>query len=49
MKRLISGCTFREREEEDLRISHKLFAGDTIVFCGPSKDRLLHLSWVLLV
>ena len=41
----ISGFTLKGRVRE-LNISHLLFADDTIVFCGASKDQVLHLSWV---
>ena len=29
-------------------MSHSLFADDTLVFCGVSKDQLLYLSWILM-
>ena len=44
----LSGCNFRSSEENDLSISHLLFADNTIIFCEAKEDQLLHLSWILL-
>ena len=38
----------RSRGSEGVQVSHLLFADDTLVFCGASKDQLLYLSWILM-
>ena len=30
-------------------ITHLLFADDTLVFCGASKDQMMYLKWILLL
>ena len=44
----ISGCNFKNGNENILSIYHLLFADDTIIFCVAKKDQLLYLSWILL-
>ena len=38
----------RSRGSEGVQVSHLLFADDTLVFYGASKDQLLYLSWILM-
>ncbi|KAL6338492.1 hypothetical protein AAG906_020588 [Vitis piasezkii] len=44
----MSGCMVKGRSEEEVLISHLLFADDTLVFCKASQDHLTYLSWLLL-
>ena len=44
----ISGCNIKGREGDALRISHLLYADDTIIFYEAKNKKLLYLSWVLL-
>jgi hypothetical protein len=44
---LIKGFKAGNSVEEDLSISHLLFADDTIVFCDADPEQLLHLRMVL--
>ena len=41
-------CKARSRGGEGVQVSHLLFADDTLVFYGASKDQLLYLSWILM-
>ena len=44
----ISGCNFRNGNENIMSISHLLFDDDIIILCVAKKDQLLYLSWILL-
>ncbi|RVW73236.1 LINE-1 reverse transcriptase-like [Vitis vinifera] len=44
----VSACKARSRGGEGVKVSHLLFADDTLVFCGASKEQLLYLSWILM-
>ncbi|RVW65596.1 putative ribonuclease H protein [Vitis vinifera] len=44
----LSGCSIRGREGAEIRVSHLLFADDTLVFCENSQEQLAFLSWLLL-
>ena len=37
-----------EKNALRVQVSHLLFVDDTLVFCGPSKNRLMYLSWILM-
>ena len=41
-------CKARIRGGEGVQVSHLMFADDTLVFCGASKELLLYLSWILM-
>ena len=38
----------RGEEEEDLVLSHLLYANDTLLFYKASPDQLTHLAWILM-
>ena len=43
------GCKIRGvREEEELEVSHLLFAYDTLLFCKDNPDQLACLGWILM-
>ena len=44
----LSGSKIAGRDGDGFVISHLLYADDTLLFCGASKDQLKFLSWLLM-
>ena len=45
----LSGCKIGGvREEEELEVSHLLYANDTLLFCKDNPDQLVCLGWILM-
>ena len=42
------GFNLVNRGEEEMQLTHLLFADDTLEFCSDSKDQLAYLNWILL-
>ena len=43
----LSGYKFRGRKGSKGKVTHLLFAYDTLVFCKDSEDQMVYLSWIL--
>ena len=45
----LASCKIRDRgEEEELELSHLLYADDTLLFYKDNPDHLAHLGWILM-
>ena len=44
----LSGFKFGGRGEEELVMSHLLYADDTLLFCKAILDKMAHLVWILM-
>ena len=45
----LCGCKIEGRgEEEELELSHLLYADDTLLFCKNNPDHLAHMRWILM-
>uniref|UniRef100_A0A2N9GX79 Reverse transcriptase domain-containing protein n=1 Tax=Fagus sylvatica TaxID=28930 RepID=A0A2N9GX79_FAGSY len=47
-EQLLEGFAVNTHNRLDLKISHLLFADDTLIMCGADRDQLLHLKGVLM-
>ena len=43
-KGFLSGYTIANRNSEGLKVTHMMFATDTLVFCRDSREHMAHLS-----
>uniref|UniRef100_A0A2N9GD74 Reverse transcriptase domain-containing protein n=1 Tax=Fagus sylvatica TaxID=28930 RepID=A0A2N9GD74_FAGSY len=48
VEHLLEGFAVNSYNRPDLKISHLLFADDTLIFCGADRVQLLHLKGVLM-
>jgi hypothetical protein len=44
----LEGFSVAHNNGSELKVSHLLFADDTLIFCGAERDHLVHLKGVLL-
>ena len=44
----LSDFKFKSRRGQEVRVSHLLFAGDTLIFCKDNEEEMAYLSWTLM-
>jgi hypothetical protein len=48
VRRYLEGFSVAHNNGSELKVSHLLFADDTLIFCGAERDHLVHLKGVLM-
>jgi exonuclease III len=48
VRRYLEGFSVAHNNGSELKVSHLLFADDTLIFCGAERDQLVHLKGVLM-